>query len=223
MELYGTTSRKHRRIEHQPSFNFAEQLRPGFSYLLSSASDFVLYSKFLCHVCTMIPALLPWRRPVEAKHLVSLGCSLCGGLFIAHSRWSLDRENARNNETKTSSSHFDVEWFQCSLVRGRISAPIDRRLHDWKQPRPILHTNLAQAPLSQIHVKVSKSCQIFLNLLLKEKELWQVIVLSPCMPLYGTLSLFRTSFAGCYAFPCVSLGCDISTCKPYTQACARDS
>ena len=35
------------------------------------------------------------------------------------------------------------------------------------------------------------------------------------MPLYGTLSLFRTSFAGCYAFPCVSLGCDVSTCKPY--------
>ena len=40
-------------------------------------------------------------------------------------------------------------------------------------------------------------------------------VLSPRMPLYGTLSLFRTSFAGCYAFPCVSLGCDVSTCKPY--------
>ena len=35
------------------------------------------------------------------------------------------------------------------------------------------------------------------------------------MPLYGTLSLFRTSFAGCDAFPCVSLGCDVSTCKPY--------
>ena len=50
---------------------------------------------------------------------------------------------------------------------------------------------------------------------MKEKELPQVNVLSPCMPLYGTLSLFRTSFAGCYAFPCVSLGCDVSTCKPY--------
>ena len=35
------------------------------------------------------------------------------------------------------------------------------------------------------------------------------------MPLYGTLSLFRTSFAGCYAFPRISLGCDVSTCKPY--------
>ena len=40
-------------------------------------------------------------------------------------------------------------------------------------------------------------------------------VLSPSMPLYGTLSLFRTSFPGCYAFPCVSLGCDVSSCKPY--------
>ena len=35
------------------------------------------------------------------------------------------------------------------------------------------------------------------------------------MPLYGTLSLFRTSIAGCYAFPCISLGCNVSTCKPY--------
>ena len=63
--------------------------------------------------------------------------------------------------------------------------------------------------------KLSKSCQHFLNLLVKEKQLWQLNVLSPRMPLYGTLSLFRTSFAGCYAFPCVSLGCDVSTCKPY--------
>ena len=34
------------------------------------------------------------------------------------------------------------------------------------------------------------------------------------MPLYGTLFLFRTSFADCYAFPFVSLGCDVRTCKP---------
>ena len=42
--------RRHRWIEHQPSFHFAEQLQPGFSCLLSSGSDSVLYSKFLCHV-----------------------------------------------------------------------------------------------------------------------------------------------------------------------------
>ena len=84
---------------------------------------------------------------------------------------------------------------------------------------PTLHTNLAEAPLSvQLWVsKLSNSCQHFLNLLVKEKQLWQVNVLSPRMPLYGTLSLFRTSFAGCYAFPCVSLGCDVSTCKPYAD------
>ena len=35
---------------------------------------------------------------------------------------------------------------------------------------------------------------------MKKKQLWEVNVLSPRMPLYGTLSLFRTSFAGCYAF-----------------------
>ena len=82
---------------------------------------------------------------------------------------------------------------------------------------PILYTNLAQPPLSvQLWFsKLSKSCKNFLNLFVKEKELWQVIVLSPGMPLYGTLSLFRTSFPGCYAFPCISLGCDVSTCKPY--------
>ena len=46
-------------------------------------------------------------------------------------------------------------------------------------------------------------------------------VLSPSMPLYGTLSLFRTSFGGCHAFPCVSLGCDVSTCKPYVHYTKR--
>ena len=80
-----------------------------------------------------------------------------------------------------------------------------------------LNTNLAEPPLSvQLWVnKLSKSYQHFLNLLVKEKQLWQVNVLSPSMPLYGTLSLFRTSSAGCYVFPCVQLGCDVSTCKPY--------
>ena len=171
--LYWTTPRKHscRRIEHQPGFHFAEQLQPGFSCLLSLGSDSVLYSKFLCYVsgsssriahCSTSPALLPWRRPLKAKHLVSLGCSLCFGLFIAHSCWSLDRENARNNEMKTSSSCFDVEWFPCSLVHGQISAPVDRCLHDGNSP--ILHTNLAQPPLSvQLVSKLSKSCQNFLK------------------------------------------------------------
>ena len=36
-----------------------------------------------------------------------------------------------------------------------------------------------------------------------------------CLPAYLTISLFRTSFAGCYAFPCISLGCDVSICQPY--------
>ena len=84
---------------------------------------------------------------------------------------------------------------------------------------PTLYKNLAEPPSSvQLWVsELSKSCQHFSNLLVKEKQLWQVNVLSPSMPLYGTQSLFRTSFAGCYAFPCVSLGCDVSTCKPYAK------
>ena len=189
----------------------------------------MLYSKFLCYAsgsssriaqCSTSLAFLPWRRPVEANHLVSLGCCLCGGLLIAHSSWSLERENARNYETKTSSSYFDVEWFPCCLVCGRISAHVDRRLHDRKQP----HTPHQSCPtpiICSVWVsQLSKSCQHFLNLLVKEKQLWQVNVLSPRMPLYGTLSLFRTSFAGCYAFPCISLGCDVSTCKPY--ACSTN-
>ena len=187
----------------------------------------MLYSKFLCYVsgsssriaqCSTSPALLPWRRPVEANHLVALGCSFCSGLFVAHFCWSLERENARNYETKTSSSYFDVEWFPCSLVRGRISAPVDRRLHDRKQPHTphkSFRTPIICSIMSQC--KLSKSCQHFLNLLVKKTQIWEVNVLSPRMPFYGTLSLFRTSFAGCYAFPCVSLGCDVSTCKPYDE------
>ena len=215
----------------------AEQLQPVFfvfflqvqipCYILSSCMCYVSGSPTRIAQCSTSPctspALLPWRRPVEANHLVTLGCSLCGGLFIAHSSWSLERENARNYETKTSSSYFDVEWFPCCLVRGRISAPVDRRLHD--RNSPTLHTNLAQPPSSvQFWVsKLSKSCQHFLNLLVKEKQLWQVNVLSPRMPSYGTLSLFRTSFACCYAFPCISLGCDVSTCKPYSYRLFKET
>ena len=91
---------------------------------------------------------------------------------------------------------------------------------------PTLHTNLSNPHLSfQLWVsKLSKSCQHFLNLLVKEKkQLWQVNVLSPRMPLCGTLSLFRTSFAGCYAFPCVLLGCGVSTCKPYKTSFQRSA
>ena len=173
------------------------------------------------HSTSQLQALLPWRRPVgEANHLVSLGCSLCGGLFIAHSSWSLERENARNYETKTSSSYLRRRMISrqpCSWtnIRARrsTSARSETAPHSTQIfPNPHLSVQLWVG-------KLSKSCEHFLNLLVKEKHLWQVKVLSPRMPLYGTLSLFRTSFAGCYAFPCVSLGCDVSTCKPYREWC----
>ena len=109
-----------------------------------------LSSSRIAQCCTL--ALLPWGRPVEAKRLVSLGCSLCDGLFIARCSGPLDRENARNNETKTSSSYFDVEWFPWSLVRGRISKPVDRRLHDRKHP----HT---PHKLPNPHSLLAVSCQ----------------------------------------------------------------
>ena len=159
----------------------------NFSCLLYSGSDSVLYSTVSSCATSFVEPyrtyqsswLLPWRRPVKAKHLVFWGCSLCGALFISHSSWSLDSENVRNNETKTSSSYFDVEWFPCSLVRGRISVPVDRRLHYRKQPHTP-HKSCGPTPLWVS--KLSKSCQIFLNRLVKEKELWQVNVLSPSMP-----------------------------------------
>ena len=185
----------------------------------------MLYSKFLCYVsgsssriaqCSTSPALLPWRRPVEANHLVSLGCSLCGGLFIAYSSWSLERETHETMKRRQVHHTSTSNDFHAALLVDAYPRPsIDVCTIG---NSPTLHTNLAQPSLSvQLWVsKLSKSGQHFLNLLVKEKQLWQVNVLSPRMPLYGTLSLFRTSFAGCYAFPCISLGCDVSTCKPYS-------
>ena len=48
-------------------------------------------------------------RRGQPSRFLGLPSSLCGGLFFAHSSWSLERENARNYETKTSSSYFDVD------------------------------------------------------------------------------------------------------------------
>ena len=196
-----------------------------FLVFFFSGSDSVLYSKFLCYVsgsssriaqCSTSPALLPWWRSIEANHLVSLGCSLCGRLFIAYSSWSLERENARTMKWRqvhhtSTSNDFHAALFVDEYPRPSIDVCTIGN-------SPTLHTNLAEPPLSvQLWVsKLSKSCQHFLNLLGKEKELWQVNVLSPRMRLHGTLSLFRTSFAGCYAFPCVSLGCDVGTCKVHS-------
>ena len=137
---------------------------------------FRVYSKFLCYAsgsssriaqCSTSLAFLPWRRPVEANHLVSLGYCFCGGLFIAHSSWSLERENARNYETKTSSSYFDVEWFPCCLVCGRISAPVHRRLHDRKQPHtphqscptPIICSIMSQSAVEKLPTLFKPPCE----------------------------------------------------------------
>ena len=186
----------------------------------------VLYSKFLFYVsgspshiaqCSTGPALLPWRRPVEANHLVSLGCSLCGDslslILVGHSKGKTHETMKRRQVHHTSTSNdFHAALFVDEYPRPSIDVCTIGN-------SPTLHTNLVEPPLSvQLWVsKLSKSCQHFLNLLVKEKQLWQVNVLSPRMLLCGTLSLFRTRFAGCYAFPCVSLGCDVSTCKPYAS------
>ena len=132
-------------------------------------------------------------------------------ILVGHSKGKTHETMKRRQVHHTSTSNdfhaalFVDEYLRPSIDVCRIGSS------------PTLHTNLTQPSISvQLWVsKLSKSCQHFLNLLVKEKQLWQVNVLSPRMPLYGTLSLFRTSFAGCYAFPCISLGCDVSTCKPY--------
>ena len=156
-----------------------------FSCLVSSGSDSVLYSKFLFYVsgspshiaqCSTSPALLPWRRPVEADHLVSLGCSLCGGLFIAHSSWSLERENARNSKTKTSSSYFGSNDFHANLVDGRISAPVDRRQHDRKRSRHSTQMCPKRiiCSIMKISTAVERVARDFLDLLEREREqLWE--------------------------------------------------
>ena len=220
--MHGTTSRKHRRIEHQPSFHFAEQLQPGFSCLLSSGSDSALYSNFLCYFsgsssrivqCSTNPALLPWRRPVEANSFPWAVLCVVDSLsliLVGHSKGKTHETMMRRQVHHTSTSNdFHAALFVNEYPRPLIDVcTIGNSL--------TLHTNLAEPQLSvELWVnKLSKSCQHFLNLFVKEKQLWQVNVLCPSMPLYGTLSLFRTSSAGCYAFPCVSLGCDVSTCKP---------
>ena len=71
---------------------------------------------------------------IEAKHLVSLGCSLCGGLFITRFSGPLGRE--KHETMKRRQTHPLLRRRTISMqVRGRKSAPIDRHLHSRKQPR----------------------------------------------------------------------------------------
>ena len=191
----------------------------------------MLYSKFLCYVsgsssriaqCSTSPALLPWRRPVEANSFHWAVLCMVDSLsliLVGHSKGKTHETMKRRQVHHTSTSNdFHAALFVGEYLRPSIDVC---RIGN----SPTLHTNLAQPSLSvQLWVsKLSKSCQHFLNLLVKEKQLWQVNVLSPRMALYGTLSLFRTSFAGCYAFPCISLGCDVSTCKPYPGISSESS
>ena len=136
-------------------------------------------------------------------------------ILVGHSKGKTHETMKRRQVHHTSTSNDAAALFVDEYPRPSIDVcTIGNSL--------TLRTNLAEPPLSvQLWVnKLSKICQYFLNLLVKEKQLWQVNVLSPSMPLYGTLSLFRTSSAGCYAFPCVSLGSDVSTCKPYSVSAA---
>ena len=148
----------------------------------------------------------PWAVPL--KNFVVDSLSL---IFVGHSKGKTHETMKRRQAHHTlTSNDFHAALFVNEYPRPSIDVCTIGN-------SPTLHTNRSEPPLSvQLWVsKLSKSCQHFLNLLVKKKQLWQVNLLSPRMPLYGTLSLFRTSFAGCYAFPCVSLGCDVSTCKPY--------
>ena len=157
---------------------------PGSTLLSSYSQVFLLFflqvqnNEIACYIlssCATSHVRAASLSAVPVKHCCleeDLGCSLCGGLFIAHSSWSFDRENARNNEMRTSSSYtstsndFHAALFVDEYLRPSIDVCTIGN-------SPILHTNLAQPPSSvQLRVcKLSKSCQNFLNLLVKEKEL----------------------------------------------------
>ena len=162
-----------------PSFHFAKQLQPGFSCLLSSGSDSVRYSKFLCYVsgsssriaqCSTSPALLPWRKPVEANHLVSLGCFFVVDslslILVGHSKGKTHETMKRKQVHHTSTSNdFHAALFVDEYQRPSIDVCTIGN-------SPTLHTNLSNPHLSvQLWVsKLSKRCQHFLNLLVKEKN-----------------------------------------------------
>ena len=184
------------------------------SYATSQVCEAVLLSVVpVQHCCLEEDPPMPTISFPSAVLCVVDSLSL---ILVGHSKGKTHKTMKRRQVHHTSTSNdFHAALFVDEYLRPSIDVCTFGN-------SPALHTNLAEPPLSvQLWVsKPSKSCQHFLNLLVEEKQLWQVNALPPLMPLYGTLSLFRTSFAGCYAFPCVSFGCDVSTCKPYgTREC----
>ena len=112
-----------------------------FLAFCSSGSDSVSYCKFLYHVkfrraalLLYSQALMPWQR--YRGHAISLPWAvLCVVNFlIACSSGPIDR---RKHETmKRRRIHHILRHRTTSMqVRGRKSAPVDRHLHDQKQPR----------------------------------------------------------------------------------------
>ena len=114
---------------------------------------------------------------LEAKHLGSLGCSSQEQLFSRSSSSSFWWASGKNHEiNKQRQIHYILRHRTIfTQVRGRKSAPVERHLHDRKQPRT-RHVNLAHwVPIS---IKLwgtvlSKSCQNFLeslDLLVREER-----------------------------------------------------
>ena len=73
---------------------------------------------------------------IEAKHLVSLGCSSRGGLFHRSFWWATRQGKEQNNDTKTNSS-FSLTRTISMQVREQKS--VEGHLHDGKQPRTRRH------------------------------------------------------------------------------------
>ena len=159
--LYGTTSSKQGRIEHQPSFHFAEQLQPGFSCLVSSGSDSVLYSKFLFYVscspshiaqCSTSPALLPWRRPVEAATISFPWAVLCvvdslSLILVGHSKGKTHETIKRRQVHHTSSRMISMQPCSWTNIRARrsTSARSETAPHSTQIfPNPIICSIMSQ-------------------------------------------------------------------------------
>ena len=155
--LYGTTSRKHRRIEHQPSFHFAEQLQPGFFV-------FFLQVQIPCSILsTSSCATSQVRRAVSLSVVPVYHCCLeedpsrptssfpwavlcvvdsLSLILVGHSKGKTHETMKRGQVHHASASNdFHAALFVDEYPRPSIDVCTIGN-------SPTLHTNLAQPPLS---------------------------------------------------------------------------
>ena len=156
--MHGTTSKKHRRVNKLPksSFHFAAQQQPGFLAFFSSASDSVLYSKFLCHVfrravslsVVLQPCCLeedPSRPSVSFPWAVLCVMDFLLLVLVGHSTGNTHETMKRRQVHQTSTSNdFHEALFVDEYQRPAIdvctigNSPRSRCILQTNLPNPIL-------------------------------------------------------------------------------------